>query len=181
MSEVQTRAAPWHAKAPRWMWVALIASLSVNCLVLGVVFRSVWHIGQVQALGGDRGSGGLSSFVASLPAERSSKLRQVYEADRQQLRTVRIRLRDLRGEIIETLRADPLDAERLKGAQSRLLDTEIEMRRIIYRALAQVAAHMTAEERNAYLDWREARRRERRSFGNGERGSGEAGESARRP
>ncbi|HXF53372.1 MAG TPA: periplasmic heavy metal sensor [Hyphomicrobiaceae bacterium] len=181
MSEVRTRATPWHARAPRWMWVALIASLAVNCLVLGIVFRSVWHIGQVQALSGDRGPAGFSSFLASLPPERSSELRRIYEADRPELRSLRGKLRDLRGEIIETLRADPLDAERLKVAQSRLLDTEIEMRRIIHRSLAQVAARMTAEERNAYLDWREARRRERRSFGSGERGFGEAREPARQP
>jgi uncharacterized membrane protein len=162
MSEIPTTAGLPSVSAPRWMWVALIASLALNCLVLGIVFRSVWDIGHVQALGGDRAAGGIGGFVATLPPERGKELRQTYNAERPLLRPLRLELRRLRGEVIETLQTEPLDKQRLGGALSRILETEIEMRRILGRSLADVAARMTLEERRAYLGWREERRRDAR-------------------
>jgi uncharacterized membrane protein len=162
MSGIKTAAERLRALAPRWVWIALIASLALNCLVLGIVFRSMWDIGHVQALGGDRASGGLGGFVATLSPERGKELRQIYNAERPLLRPLRLELRRLRTEVTQILEAEPLDKQRLEAAQSRILETEIEMRRVIGRSLADVAARMTLEERKAYLSWREERRRDAR-------------------
>ena len=151
---------PVTARAPRWIWIALIASLALNCLVLGIVFRSMWQIGHVHALGGDRMSAGLDGFVGSLQPERRKELRQIGSAERTLLRPLRLELRRLRDEVTQILQAEPLDKERLDAAQSRILETEVEMRRIIQRSLAEVAARMTVDERRAYLSWRETRRHE---------------------
>jgi uncharacterized membrane protein len=173
MSAMPTTAERLRALAPRWLWIALIASLALNCLVLGIVFRSVWDIGHVQALDGDRASGGLGGYVATLSPERGKELREIYNAERPLLRPLRLELRRLRGELTQILETEPLDKERLQAAQSRILETEIEVRRIIGRSLADVAARMTLEERKAYLSWREERRRDapRRRGGGDDRGS----------
>jgi uncharacterized membrane protein len=158
MIEIPAAIAAARASAPRWLWIALIASLAMNCLVLGIVFRSVWQIEGVQALGGDRVSAGLGGYVASLPPERRKVLRRIGSADRPLLRPLRLELRKLRDEVTQILETEPLDKERLAAAQARILETEVEMRKVMQRSLAELAARMTPEERRAFLRWQETHR-----------------------
>jgi uncharacterized membrane protein len=153
MSESSPAPAVTGPRAPRWLWIALIASLALNFLVLGVVARSMWHH---PPPGGDRiATIGLVGYVRSLPAERREELRRIMEQERPRLRPLRQELRQLRGELMEILRTDPLDKVRLTAAQTRILDSEIEMRRIINQTVATVAERMTPEERRALASWRD--------------------------
>jgi uncharacterized membrane protein len=153
MSESQPPAVTAGPGAPRWLWIVLIASLALNFLVLGVVARSMWHH---PPPGGDRiATIGLVGYVRSLPAERREELRRIMEEERPRLRPLRQELRQLRSELMETLRTEPLDKQRLAAAQKRILDSEIEMRRIINQTVVTVAERMTPEERKALASWRD--------------------------
>jgi uncharacterized membrane protein len=158
MSESPAATGPVRARAPRWVWIALIASLALNCLVLGIVFRSVWQIRSVYALGGDRTAASLNGYVNSLPRERGEELRRIAMAERPYLRPLRAELRRARAEIAQILMMEPLDRQRLAAAQTRLLETEVKVRQAIQRSLAEVAARMTADERRAFLRWHDSRR-----------------------
>lgn len=155
MSETVPSETGPQGRTPRWMWIALIVSLGLNLLVAGVVASAAWHL-----RGGGFGHGGrITGFIETLPPERSQVLRQIVENSRQTIRPLRQEMRQERREAARLFAAEPLDSQALSGAGARLADLEMRLRQAYGQLMTELADKMTAEERRAFIEWRESRRR----------------------
>lgn len=134
----------------RWLWIALLVSVAVNALLVGVIARSLWQLRGGAALGGAL-EGNLASFVSSLPPERRNALRQDALGERPQLalRPLRMELRMARMEAMRIFLAEPFDKKAFTAAQERMLDAEVKLRRAVQRFLPELGERMTPQERRA--------------------------------
>ncbi len=151
---------PSGRRVPRWMWVALIASLAVNLFVVGVVARSVWPFRYAEAGRGGGLAGNLMAYAATLPEARRAAVRQPTAQERPQLalRPLRIELRAARREAALAFKAEPFNREAFLAAEARVQAAEAKLRQTVVRFSADIAGRMTAEERSGFLKWRELRR-----------------------
>ena len=137
----------------RWPRVLLVASLALNALLIGIIIRGLWGLRTELAMRG----AGLPAFVATLPADRREKLREVAPAAPQgSLRALRGELRRARLDAYRAFTADPFDKAAFTAAQKRLFDLEAEVRLSAQRMLPEIGERMTPEERRAYMRWRGA-------------------------
>lgn len=145
-------------KAPRWMWIALIASLAVNVAVIGVFAGA----GLSMRYGGAGIGGGpgpaLMRFANTLPAERRQVIRTQMQGQRGVIAPLRKEVRQARGEVIRALQAEPFDKAAFLAAERRVLAADARLREAGAQALAEIAAVMTAEERRNFTSLRHMRR-----------------------
>jgi uncharacterized membrane protein len=147
-------------RVPRWLWVILIASLAANLFVVGVVARAVWPSRYASA---NRGPGGLLgnllAYTRSLPPERRDALKQATGQERPfaVLRPLREEIRAARQEAARLFAAEPFDRAAFLAAESRLQAVEAKLRQAVVQTAAELAGHMTAQERAGFLKWRELR------------------------
>jgi uncharacterized membrane protein len=164
MTEPATGAGPVKPRfrdAPRWMAGALLASLALNLLVLGLAAGAAWHVrGGQQAMGGGNLLGNLLAFSQTLPAPRRSELAAVVRDPRQQpeLRAQRQEVRMARREVMRLFTADPFDLAAFRAAEARAAEIEGRMRNVADGMAADLAKQLTSTERAAFLKWREQRR-----------------------
>jgi len=162
MSKAERSEAASGRRAPRWMWAVLIASLGLNLLVAGIVASAAWHF-----QGGATHSGRLSAYLETLPPQRSEALQSIRERFQPTLRPLRQEIRDTRREAAQLFAADPLDKQALVATHQRLMDAEVRIRQSYAQLMTELAENMTPEERRAFVEWREQRRRGPRSAGLG--------------
>jgi len=154
MSEAQRSPNVTERRVPRWMWVALILSLGLNLLVVGVVASAAWHF---RSHGPDF-QGRLSAYLDTLPPERTSTLKRIVERHQPELRPLRQEIRQMRRDAAELFAADPLDKEALANTHARLMDAEVRIRQGYAQFMTELAEKMTAEERRGFIEWRERHR-----------------------
>ena len=166
----------------RWLWIALIASLAINAVLVGMVVRTLWHVRAHVVMAGGGVEGSLPAFVNTLPAERRDALSKAGVPERPgMLRPLRMEVRQARMEAARIFRADPFDKAAFVAAQGRLFDAETRLRQGVQQMMPEIGERMTAAERRAYLQWRG------RGFGGGFRrgegkgGADEPGPGPRRP
>ena len=149
---------PEKAAVPRnrtWMRVALIVSLALNFLILGIVGGAVLS----HERGGLRGELGPASFGPygrAFDAEDRAALRQAIRAEAPRLRQNRQAVRQGFRDLLAALRTQPYDAAQVAAIidrqQAHLRDQMTLMRGLM---LDRVAA-MTPEQRAAFADRLEA-------------------------
>lgn len=146
--------------APRWMMLALFASLALNLIVVGATAGFVWrHHAVLQAADAPQHlSPSLLSYASTLSPERHNELSVRTEEQRQTVRPLRRQLREAREDVVNALTSEPFDKERYDAAQSRLLIADQKARGAVHQLYAAIAANMTAEERRGFVDWRQKRR-----------------------
>jgi uncharacterized membrane protein len=138
-----------------WIWVVLTISLALNALLIGVIVRAIWEFRTGSIVAGAQVESALPAFIRSLPAERRDTLRKdVPGSRREEMRSLRQTLRTARMEAIRAFTADPFDKANFVAAEDRLVEAELAVRRARRSILPEIAQHMTAEERLAYLRWR---------------------------
>ena len=148
--------------APRWMAVALFASLALNLIIAGAAAGFIWrHGGKVADVQAAHMPPTLLSYTSVLPASRQKELAASVEEQRQKVRPLRRQLREAREEVVLALAADPFDKERVEAAQARLLVADQKAREAVHHLYVDIAANMTAEERRGFAEWRQKRRRMR--------------------
>ena len=149
----------------RRLWTALVVSLALNLLLVGLIagaaaFRYRW--------GGPIEAGGTTfGFLRSLPRERREEIRQ---ANRERLAAIRPLWRaagEARREADRLLTVEPFDVERFMAAHQRVIEVEAEARKAGSRILAETAARLSAQERQAMLHWRDRPGRKWRDRGAG--------------
>ena len=145
-------------RAPRWMWIALVVSVGLNLLVAGVVASAAW---QLRSGGGFGPHARISKFLATLPAERAETLREIVAGSQQRFRPLRREVRETRKELARIFAADPIDDQALSATLARLTDAEVKIRQAHGQLAIELAKSMTAEERQALVEWHQARRRAR--------------------
>ena len=176
MSEPAAPVSDAERRAPRWMRNLLIVSLGLNLLTIGVIASAAWHMRHGPPFGGP---GRLVSFVNNLPEKRAATVREMVEDARSSIRPLRQQSRQARVEAAKLFVADPFDKEQYAAAEQRLLEAELQVRRAYRQLVADVGSQLTAEERAAYLKWREEGWRRGRPSSDRETGKS-SGESAER-
>jgi uncharacterized membrane protein len=149
--------------ASRWMKAALVGSLALNLLVLGLGAGAAWHARFGQAAGGGNLLGNLVAFSRTLPSSRRSELAAagmlfVDNRPPPELRALRQEVRAARGEVMRLFTADPFDVAVFRTAEARAAQAENRLRETTDGLAADLAKHLTATERQAFLKWRELRR-----------------------
>jgi uncharacterized membrane protein len=151
------------ASTPRWMKGALLASLALNLLVLGVGAGAAWHARWGQAAGGGQLLGNLIAFTQTFPASRRSELTAANPQlgntlPTPELRALRQDVRAARREVMRLFTADPFNVEAFRAAETRAMQAEGRMREAMDGLAANLAKQLTAAERTSFLKWRELRR-----------------------
>jgi uncharacterized membrane protein len=130
---------------------ALIASLMLNLLMLGVFAGTVWATRTEQDTG--KGRLGLLEFIETLPADRRDAIRGFIDTERPRLRPLRQEVHQARAHAASVLDANPLDKDKLAAAMQRLSEQEHAFHSAINGIFIEAAARMTAEERRTYQAW----------------------------
>ncbi|MBM7069243.1 periplasmic heavy metal sensor [Actibacterium sp. 188UL27-1] len=145
---------PPAAGSPRWIRIALVASLAVNLLILGAIGGAV--------LSGKPGPGGRSGdeirrlgvgpYGRALTSEQRAVLRDRMGARRADLsRTGRALRQDFRQTLI-VLRADDLDTARLAEMLQRQRAGAQALRDVGQDLMIEVIGQMSVAERRAFAD-----------------------------
>lgn len=144
--------------APRWMQVALLLSLAVNLVIVGLVAGAVWRFRPPPHLSGSVVTPNLLGYASTLPAQRRKVLWDATAEERSHVRPYRREVRAAREETIKALTAEPFDREKFKAAQARQAETENRARQAVQDLYVKIADSLTPEERHAFPSWREHRR-----------------------
>lgn len=156
-------------KAPRWMWIALTASLAVNLLVVGVVVGA----GFTRPLSGGPAGWSLGfnlvRYSMSHSAETKAETRRILAAERPRIQALRREAREARRAAGEALAANPFDPVRFREAQGRVIDVERRLGEQSLDGLVAIASKLTAEQRQEFVNSHAMRRSFRR---HGEDGPG---------
>jgi uncharacterized membrane protein len=142
-------------RAPRWLLGALIASLAVNLVVVGLVAGALWRF-HAPVWTGPAPS--LLGYANALGPDRHKQLWQETASERRELRPLRHELRAARETAIKALAAVPYDRQAFITAQDALADAETRMRHAMQGLYLKLADSMTTEERLAFPHWRERHR-----------------------
>lgn len=142
---------------PRWMGVALVASLGLNLLIVGALaaaalrhrFSPPPHIRQATVL----------DFTRTLPGERRRALFEATNAERMTIRPFRAEIRRARAESRAALQAEPFDAERFKAAQEHVLAAETRARTAAQALIHAIVVKMSPQERAELAKWQHAAER----------------------
>jgi len=149
-------------KSRRWLWVALIISLALNLLFIGVTAGAF-------LMGGPWGpprhrimAAAMNEVVQSMPDERRKAARELLGRVRPEIRSLRRQVRKARRATVRAFRSDPFDEAAFKQAANGLETAETNLREAKTAVAIQLGQYLTAEERRQFLrtvmqKWREGR------------------------
>jgi uncharacterized membrane protein len=164
MTDRASEAAAPIQRSPRWIKVALVASLALNLLILGTIGGKILAFrdsgaGLAPAV---RGSGPhLLGFTRTLPYERRFEIWKVTRKELRALRPLRKEVRRVRAQARAALVAEPFDKQRFTDAQLRVFEAETAFRREAQVLFVAIAGALTSGERTAFAKWQPLRRADR--------------------
>lgn len=147
---------PARQRTPNWLLVLLFISLAANLLVVGSIGAAMWRFGHPPPPPGG-GPPNLIGYASSLTGERYKAVWDATAAHRQKLRPLRQELRTARAGVTAAVAAEPFDQAAFEAAQTRLIDTENQVRQATLSLYVEIVKNLTPEERRAYSRWREHR------------------------
>jgi uncharacterized membrane protein len=157
MTEAGSSEARIVRRAPRWLLVALFASLAVNLVIVGSVAGAVWR-----HRGPPAGAGvvipNLLGYASTFAPERRKQIWELTRDERSRMRPFRREVRAAREETIKALATQPFDRQQFLAAQSKLAEAENRTRAAVQDLYVKIAEGLTAEERQAFAHWRDHRR-----------------------
>ena len=145
---------------PRWMGMALVASLAFNLLVIGAVATAAWRHRPWDAR---IGSTNIYAFTHRLPAARRDEVLGLVAAERQQLRPFRAELRRARAEVRAAIAASPFDAGRYSRANDAMLSAETGARKAAHVLFDAIVLKLSDGERARLAQWLERADRSHRA------------------
>lgn len=163
MSQSETQQETAKGWSPRTLRMALLGSLALNLLGIGLIAGTIFGAPPHHS----RGEFGLKTFSYTLPEERGKMMRAEFQAHKPAIIEMRKAARTARSEAIKVLAAEPYDAAQLSAALARLNDAEANSRQRVSEFLVTTAGKLTPEERAALAEsWR--KRHEARQLRHGQ-------------
>jgi uncharacterized membrane protein len=145
--------------APRWMVFALLVSVALNLVVVGITAASLWRYRLASDLAGaPHVAPNLLGYASTLPSERRKLLWARTEDERRIVRPLRRELREARLDLLKVLSAETFDVPQFEVARARLLTADLKAREAVYKLYGDIAASLTSQERQGYMRWRDKRR-----------------------
>jgi uncharacterized membrane protein len=142
----------------RWIKGALIASLALNLLIIGIVAGGIWRFRHHGAFG--LAERGLMGFINHLPTDRAQLLRGEVTSKREGLRPLRREANEAWQASNDVLTAEPFDKEKFKAAQAKARESSAKLEAAVADTMADLAEKLNPDERKHLRNWRE-RQRER--------------------
>lgn len=139
----------------RWLWRALVLSLSINLLVAGIFIGAKWSHGSRHTHLA-RGHG-LLGFTQSLDGERRELFQNLAKSHRERRRALRNEVRSKQRSAIELLKAVPFNRDLFVAALDETLKERMNVRRELTEQFIAMIDQLTDEERRAYAEWYEER------------------------
>ena len=141
-------------RLPRWAVAALVGSLAVNLLVVGLIVGASWRVrGNTVVCRGPTPN--LIGYAGTLPRDRREALWERTAQERLEVRPFRRDVRAAREEFISVLEVEPFDRQRFMAAQNKLSDAAGRAQTSVHTLYAEMAAQMTPDERRGFRRWRE--------------------------
>ena len=141
------------ASTPRWLRLALMASLAVNLAVAGAFGSAFWRSRQEAPFAAGPGNGNLLGFTALLPPERRQAVMRQTGEHRRTLRPLRAELQAARLAARAAFLADPFDREAFARAQAQVLEAELRARKEAQTLFLAIASSLSKEERQSFARW----------------------------
>ncbi len=143
---------PGWRQAPGWMKLALIVSLSANVAIAGLVGGSAirnWQHGATSAKwqnepGLDRRQ---SRILRMVPEARRTEARTILLARQDDYQAARETMRTAQQALLEAIRQEPLDPDRLAAALAERRAASGRMWGIGYEQMGEIALRLNAAER----------------------------------
>ena len=150
MSEMGEK--PGWRQAPSWMKLLLIVSLSVNVAIAGVVGGSaIRHWQKGVASGKWQNESGLNRqqtrFLRMVPDARREEARAILLAGQEDYEAARETMRAAQQALVEAIRQEPLNPERLAAALTERRQASGRMWGIGYEQMAEIVRRLDAAER----------------------------------
>ena len=157
MTDAGNAGAAPKARVPGWLLAALFISLALNLIVVGSLAGALWRFrGPPPAATAVIPN--LIGYASTLPSERRKELWEQTREERDHIRPFRRQVRAAREETIKLLLSKPFDAAAFRAAQERQAEAENRARAAVQDLYVKMAESLTADERQAYPEWREHRR-----------------------
>jgi len=147
MSEQATLGAGARDTTKAWLWRALMLSLAVNLLVVGIFVGANWGLRD-----------GPGSFAESLEGERRQLFNDLIAAKREQSRQLRREIAAKQIVVLQAMEADPFNRDRFVAAVEDVVAFRDQARRQLSEQFIGMVDQMTLDERRAYVRWFEDRR-----------------------
>jgi len=135
--------------ARSWRW-ALVASLALNLLLLGVIGTWWWRSDS------HSGPSALAEAVATLPEPDRTALGRLLEQRQAEAKAIGNDLRQQRAAVNEALSADPYDAGKVTAALATMSDKFKELRGVVQGTILEIMPKLSAEQRRKMLERRDA-------------------------
>src|SRR5262245_10716491 len=123
MTAAVTTAPQPAGRKPRWMMVALLASLALNLLIVGWVAGAVWRFRKPPVFAATI-TPNLLGYASTLAPERRKQLWDATAQERRHVRPFRREVRAAREETVKALIAEPFEKQRFIAAQVHLAEVE---------------------------------------------------------
>lgn len=155
MSDVSQSGAGSSGTGSRRLKIALIASLALNLLILGIVGGTMYGFkNHPPRYGHGRGEDfGLMGLTRVLPAERRKEIRKQLKDDRATLRPLMDDIGVARRDAADKLAAEPFDRAALETAIATVAEKERTLRQAAVQVFLGHAEHLSTEERRMLADW----------------------------
>lgn len=132
-----------------WLRIALMASLALNLLFIGVVAgKAMRHGGPFgwQHHGGPHGA-----FFRRIDEPRRTELRQVLEGDRAEIDGKRAEIEKLRQGVRDLIARDTFDATAVESAVAGVMAARMELRQGGTKRFIAALSRMTPDERRSFM------------------------------
>jgi uncharacterized membrane protein len=138
-------------KAPRWMWVLLILSLSLNLLIAGIVIGSVWAVKRGGYWNAPIAFERSRQFMRELPRESRREIRDVFFEHKPALAPYWREVREARIAIGRLIESGHYSPEALDAAMDALFQKEMRARQEAKPMIGAMLAKLTPEQRLHFL------------------------------
>jgi uncharacterized membrane protein len=132
-----------------WRW-ALVASLALNLLLLGVIGTWLWRSDSRS------GPSALAEAVAMLPEPDRTALEHLLDQRRAERKAILDDLGQLRMATNEALSADPYDPAKATAALAAMSDKFDQLRDVVEGTVLEIMPKLPAEQRRKMLERRSA-------------------------
>ncbi len=138
-------------RVPRWMWVLLILSLSVNLLIVGVTLGSIWAIRERGFWNAPVAIERSYRFMSTLPQERRREIRTIFRNYKAQLAPYWREVREARVNIGRLIEGSSYSNEQLNAAMDALFQKELAAREAAKPMVTEMIAKLSPSERTYFL------------------------------
>lgn len=152
MSDLAAAAQPQIVRrSPRWMWVMLILSLSVNLLIVGIVVGSIWAVQRGGYWNVPTTIERNYRFMRALPEERREQIKTIFFAHKPELKPYWHDVREARGDIARILRGETYSQAELNAAMETLFQREMRAWQASKPMLSTMLDKLSVDERMHFL------------------------------